>query len=306
MTKIKKKKSEKVIDIGFILLAMGITMFLLSIIFVCAAYLTYSSQKVHELGKEDEVTTLPKDINNVLGLKVGPNTPPDITIRIPILLYHYVEWVKNDPERQKLTIPPTVLTAQIETLKNDGYTFITTNDLAQALNGQKKLPAKVVILTFDDGYMDMYTDVFPILKKEQVKAVAYIVPNFLDHPNYMFTYQVKELANNSLIEIGAHTMDHTWLAGIASKSAAFEIQTSRSALQQMTGKQITSFAYPYGAFDPQAIRFVNEAGFTNAVSTLPGIIESTQHIYYLSRLRPGYRVGKTLLEYLAQDSFAPW
>ena len=269
------------------------------------SFLFYNSRKIPELGDEGYITELPPDVRNVLGSQANL---AEVSLRVPILLYHYVEYVKdkNDTFRQSLNIPPHVLTSQIETLKEAGYTFITTSELTDAIAGKIKLPQKIVILTFDDGYRDFYTDVFPILKKEQVKAVEYVIPDFLNRPNFMFSFQLAEIAKNSLVEIGAHTMDHVWLKGINEKTASYQISQSKKTLESMLNTPINSFAYPYGAFDQQTMQLTKTAGFTNAVSTVPGIEHSLNTRYYLYRLRPGYRTGQELLNYLKQDTFKAW
>jgi len=261
----------------------------------------YESRRIPPPGGED-IMALPVEINKVLGAK---NTNPQVSVRVPILIYHYVEYVKdkNDTFRQKLNIPPHVLTSQVETLKDAGYTFINATELANALSDKQKLPKKVVMLTFDDGYMDFYTDVFPILKKENVKAVEYVITDFLNRPNFMFTLQVQEIAKNPLVEVGDHTVNHTWLKGIAKSQAEYEVSQSKKDLENIIKAPVYSFAYPYGAFDEQAIEAVKNAGFTNAVSTVPGIVHTNNSEYFLYRLRPGYRTGKDLLDYLEGNSF---
>lgn len=267
--------------------------------------LIYNSRKVPEPGSDVRVTKIPAEVKKVLASK---SQNSEIKVRVPILLYHYVEYVqdRNDTIRQKLDIPPYIFLSQLKTLKNAGYTFINSSDLGNALSGKEKLPKNPIMLTFDDGYMDFYTDVYPILEKEDAKAVEYVIPDFLNRPNFMFTFQLQQLAKSPLIEIGAHTMDHVWLKGVASKSAQYEISQSRKELQNITGQAVDSFAYPYGAFDQQAINFVEKAGFTNAVSTIPGIEDTNHTRYFLYRIRPGYRTGQELLSFLKQDTFKLW
>ncbi len=275
-------------------------------ILVSGAHFFYQSRAIPDLVEQKhEVTTLPPDVSNVLAATTN-SFRAEIPLRIPIFLYHYVEYVHDDPERAKLTTPPNVLVAEIETLKKAGYTFITPNDIADAFRLGKRLPLRSVILSFDDGYMDFYTDVFPILEKEQVKAVAYVVPNFLDRPNYMYTWELREIAKSPLVEIGAHTMDHTWLAGMNQKNATYEIAESRKTLQKLLGLPINSFAYPYGSFDLPTIQIVKDAGFTTAASTVPGIVHTRDTEYFLYRLRPGGRTGQELLNFLQQETFKPW
>lgn len=296
---IKKKKHKKFSH------KAGFMSVLIIAFIVLGLFLFYQSRRVPELGEESLVTMLPQELRNVLGTEIGPQLF-ERQIRIPVFLYHYVEYVKDDPGREKLTTPPRILTAQIETLREAGYAFITPDDLISDLSGKITLPEKLVILSFDDGYMDFYTDVFPILKKENVKAIAYIVPNLLNRPNYMFTFQVKEVAKSPLVEIGSHTMNHVWLKGTKKETMEYEIVQSRKTLQDMTQLPINSFAYPYGALDQQAINLVREAGYTNAVSTIPGIVQTMQNKFFLYRLRLGYRTGEELIRFLAQKDFKVW
>lgn len=252
-----------------------------------------------------QVTELPQYAKNVLGSSTTASEP---SVRLPILMYHYVEYVKDrrDTIRMGLDIQPNTLTAQIETLKNDGYLFVTPGYLTLALKGKIQPQTKIIMLTFDDGYRDFYTDVLPILEKEHVPAVAYIVPNFLNHPNYMTTAQVSEIAKSPWVVIGAHTMDHLWLKGLSFSLAQSEIIESRRVLRSMLHVDVNSFAYPYGAFDEQAEKIVESAGFTDAVATVPGIVHTPETQYFLYRLRPGGRTGPELLKFLQQDKFTPW
>ena len=279
-----------------------VKLLLILILIVAAPLLIYHSRRVPEPGSDVRVTKVPEDVKKVLGTTPIEN---NINVRIPILLYHYVEYVqdKKDTIRQSLNIPPYVFASQIETLKNAGYNFVTTSDVAKAINGGSKLPQNPVVLTFDDGYMDFYTDVFPILKKENVRAEEYIISDFLNRPNFMFTFQVKDIARSGLVEIGAHTEDHVWLKGMPKKRAELQIFQSREVIEKITGRPVLSFAYPYGAFDQQTIELTREAGYTNAVSTIPGIEDNKNNEYYMYRIRPGYRTGKELLNYLKQNIF---
>src|SRR5581483_4103848 len=89
-------------------------------------------------------------------------------IQVPILMYHYVsanpQW-PADPARTHLSVTPKAFAAQISYLRLAGYTTITLDDLARALSDGAALPAKPIILTFDDGYQDFYDNAFPLLKK---------------------------------------------------------------------------------------------------------------------------------------------
>lgn len=253
------------------------------------------------IDSREDITTLPPEFKNVLGSKTSPEISAR-TIKIPILMYHYIEYPdKNDKMRVALNIYPEVLDRQIKSLKDAGYTFLSMSDVDKVFAGKMEVPKKGVVLTFDDGYRDFYEYAYPILKKYNVKAVQYVIANFLDRPNHLYTSQLQEIARDGLVEIGAHTMDHMWLKGVDSKTANYEITGSRQRLQQLTGFPITSFAYPYGAFDQQAIDAVERAGFSDAATTVPGNLIVKENKYSLFRLRPGYRTGKSLVDYISQD-----
>lgn len=224
---------------------------------------------------------------------------------VPILLYHYVEYIKDpgDTIRKSLNIIPAVFEEEVKTLKNAGYTFLTPKDLADVLDDKNILPENPVILTFDDGYRDFYTDVFPILKKYKVKAIAYIVPNFLDKPNNMDTWMLKELVKSGLVEIGAHSMNHSYLTELPQKSVEYEVVESKKYLEKILGIPIVSFAYPYGAFDNQTIKIIQDAGFKTAVTTIDGNLVMDINRFFLYRFRSGGRIGENLIKLVKEKKF---
>ncbi len=263
-------------------------------------YLFSSHHNVPETKKNIE-KTVPKEVKSA-----HPFASTSARFRIPILMYHYVEYVKNkkDVTRQSLDIEPVIFEAQVKTLIADHFTFLTMSEVADILDGKKKLPDKPIVLTFDDGYRDFYTDAYPILKKYHVKATAYVVPGFFDQPNYMLTSQIKKLANDSNIELGAHTMHHVYLKNMNSIFAEREILQSKYKLEDIIHQPVISFAYPYGAFDNQAIELSKKAGFSTAVSTIGGIQASQSNRYFLYRMRSGLMTGQVLLNYLQNPPYS--
>lgn len=247
-----------------------------------------------------DVSVIPPEIQKSIA-----NTKPTKQFYVPILLYHYVEYVKDpgDTIRKSLNIVPIVFAAEVKTLKDGGFVFLTTKDLADVLDGKMDFPKKSIILTFDDGYRDFYTDVFPILKKYNVKATIFIVPNFLNKPNNMDTWMLKEIVKSGLVEIGAHTMDHSYLVGLSKKRVEYEVVESKKYLENQLGINVVSFAYPYGAFDDQAIQIVKDAGFKIAVTTIPGTLVTDINRLFLYRLRSGGLTGEDLIKLVERKIF---
>lgn len=279
----KKKRKEKILRKIKLYTILVLELFILSLLLQ-----KLDKQNVEFVEASSQVVTKP------------PVMKPNY--EYPIFIYHYVEYVtdERDTIRKSLNTPPYVLESQIKTLKDAGYVFITPSEIGKIANGRLQIPGKPIILSFDDGYEDFYTDVFPILKENQVKAIVYIVPGFLDHLNHMYSWQLEEIAKSDLVEIGAHTMHHAYLSKMNGNFAKYEIEQSKKELEEELKKPVVSFAYPYGAYSEQTIELVQSSGFTNAVSAEEGTNENLQEIYHLNRIHPGHRVGQSLIEAIEQ------
>lgn len=250
-----------------------------------------------------EVTELPQEVRDKIGM-----AEVDESVRIPILMYHYVEYVKdtNDTIRQSLNINPDIFEAQVKALKEAGFTFLTMREVGLIIDDKMELTPKPVVLTFDDGHWDLLTDVLPILKKYKAKATVYIITDFLDGSDFLSIEQLLKLSQAKEIEIGAHTVHHAYLADRLPMTVKFELEESKQMLEELLNIWIVSFAYPNGALDLQAMDAVQKAGYWTAVSTAPGVNANKANRFALYRLRPGRRTGEGLVEYLEGDSFSAY
>lgn len=269
----------------------GITLLAAGIVFL--VYRTQTKPVVES--KRTEMKHVPREV-----AQKAQVTKPTTAWRVPILMYHYVEFVKdkNDKLREALDVIPPIFDEQMKTLKDAGYTFMTASELADVIDGKRVMPPKPILITFDDGHWDLATDVLPILKKYDVKATAYIISGFIGGSDNLSRAQLTAVANSGLIEIGAHTVHHVSLKGKLAPIVALEVNLSKEQIEAMIHRPVVSFAYPNGSFDQQAIDIVRKAGFRTAVSTIPGETVTNANRYFLFRLRPGNRTGQTFLNYL--------
>jgi peptidoglycan/xylan/chitin deacetylase (PgdA/CDA1 family) len=205
-----------------------------------------------------------------------------------------------------LNVNPNVFENQVATLKNAGYTFMTARELGEVIDGKMKMPVNPILLTFDDGHWDFDTDVLPILKQYHVKATAYIITGFIGGSDFMSEAQLQDVINSGLVDIGAHTVHHLSLKGLPLATVLYEVDESKTWLETNYHLAPVSFAYPNGSFDQQAVDVVRDDGFSTAVSTIPGIEQNNGNRFFFYRLRPGYRTGPTLLDWLQQSSFTEY
>jgi len=216
-------------------------------------------------------------------------TPIFGCVNIPILTYHYVEYVTDEKDtiRQSLNINPDIFENQVKTLKENGYQMYFVSDIPKILAGEVPYASKSAVLTFDDGHWDFVTDVLPILKKYNAKATVYIIVNYLNGSDFMSEDQLKELTKEPLVEIGSHTLSHNSLASASASWASKEISESKQKLEQLLGIKINSFAYPYGGYNRKDEEILKNALYTAAVSTKKGVCQSNDRIFDLYRIKAG-------------------
>jgi peptidoglycan/xylan/chitin deacetylase (PgdA/CDA1 family) len=208
-------------------------------------------------------------------------------LRVPILMYHYVGNNPNpkDSQRDTLSISPDKFQAQVKYLKDNGYSTISLDTLYAALKNQATLPAKPIILTFDDGYIDFYVNAYPILKSYNSSATVFVITGFVGQNPYLTWPQITEMAGSGLISFEAHTVHHSNLPSLSDEAALYELSESKKNLEQMVGIPVNFIAYPFGATDQRIMDLTKRVGFLGGVGTWPDKIQSEGVIYDLPRER---------------------
>lgn len=220
-------------------------------------------------------------------------------LHVPILLYHYVGNNPNpsDKGRDVLSVPPGVFEVQLKAIRDNGFTTITLDDLSRALAGGS-LPVKPVILTFDDGYLDFYYNVWPLLRTYNMQAMAFIPTGLVGGGAYMTWSMVEEVSRSSVVTIGAHSINHVSLPSLSHDRLVAELVDSKKLLEQHTGKPVIWMAYPYGLFDDRVVAEAKRAGYVGSATTLPGSVQYKSRLFHIPRYRAGRRVGADFLRLL--------
>ena len=195
-----------------------------------------------------------------------------------ILAYHSI----SDRRGDDLAVRVADFEGQLGWLRRHGYRSMT---LAQYVDEQPPRGERVVIVTFDDGYADNFTNALPLLRRHGFVATAFVVSDYLD-TDHVFSWdlpkvgtvgdaeafgvltwaQVEEMADSG-VEIGSHSCRHPELTEVSAVQLRDEVARSRQDLGARLGRDVTSFCYPRGKLDDDVTEAVDQAGYRAAVVT---------------------------------------
>lgn len=200
-------------------------------------------------------------------------------IGVPVLYYHSV----NENADNEVTITPEMLKEQLNYINDNDYVTITIKELYDYLKNNQPIPEKSIVITFDDGYMNNYTEAFPILKEMNMKATIFCVGNSLDGSYYLSKDAIKEMSDYG-IDIESHTVNHLHLDTLSYNDQVSELKRSKEILENITGKEVLSIAYPFGDYNDDTLRAVKDAGYKLAFTTNLGLSDRNDNIFELDRI----------------------
>lgn len=213
---------------------------------------------------------------------------------IPIFYYHSV----GGPPPQTLDL--AWFRQHMEALRRLGFTTVTVAELVRGV-----APAgRCAVLAFDDGLLDNFENVVPVLVEMGLRATFYVVPGYdgvtrwvhprsgrwsdVARPGYTVAFESmgprhrRELVGLGM-EIGCHSMTHRKLTQVPLHELEAETAGARRRLEDELGVSVDTFCYPNGRFNRRVVEAVARAGFVAACSTLPGYFRKGGNPYLLNR-----------------------
>lgn len=227
------------------------------------------------------------------------------TAHVPILMYHYLSESPADADiyRRDLSVSPALFTAHLDALQTAGYTPISLYDLLGNLTQGATLPAKPVVLTFDDGYRDNYVNALPILQAHRMKATFFIVSDFIDEkrPEYLSWEMVREMYAAGM-SIEAHGRNHVSLRGKDKDYLIWQALGSAETIQAEIGVRPRFICYPSGEYDQLTIDIFHSANYWAGLTTIQGATHDSRDLFELHRVRVrGTTTPEELLRLLGLD-----
>ena len=195
---------------------------------------------------------------------------------IPILLYHSVSAYAPQGFREWV-LSPQVFSLQMAYLRSNGYSPMTVTQFSSSMDAAPaSLPDRPVLITFDDGFADFYTDALPILEENGFPATMYIPTGLVGNADHWLNQQSQKptMSWSQIIEIdkagiecGSHSLTHPQLDTLAPARARSEISDSKHILEDHLGHTAPSFSYPHGYYNTAVRELVQSAGYSSATAT---------------------------------------
>lgn len=216
--------------------------------------------------------------------------------QVPILCYHHIRDIQM-PSRALNGYEVTVaeFKAQMKALSDSGYQTILPDQLYAYLTRGAALPPKPVMITYDDTDEEQFSIAKPEMDKYGFKGVYYIMTISIGRKNYMTKEQIKQLSDEGHV-IGSHTWDHHRVDRLKNENEIeyrgkkmivnewdFQLTNTKKQLEELTGKPVEYFAYPFGLWSREAIPEIEKRGYKMAF-ILSTARDSTQPLYTVRRM----------------------
>jgi peptidoglycan/xylan/chitin deacetylase (PgdA/CDA1 family) len=233
-------------------------------------------------GADSAKTTTTEETTAPVKLATGPIDKAAVLARkqVPVICYHQIrDWKPTDSKNAKdYIVQVAAFKEHIKMLADSGYHTILPDQLYNYLVTGAPLPKKPVMLTFDDTDLDQYTIAAPEMKKYGFKGVFFVMTVSLGRPHYMTAEMVKKLSDDGHV-IASHTWDHhrvdkyshnsnLVIKGLNGKITnrpvddwVTQIDKPTKKLEEITGKKIQYFAYPFGIWKKPVLPELDKKGF---------------------------------------------
>jgi peptidoglycan/xylan/chitin deacetylase (PgdA/CDA1 family) len=184
---------------------------------------------------------------------------------VPILEYHVLGDVIPGAPYPDLFVSRPAFREEMGWLESHGYQAVTLDEVEKAWYRGGTLPAKPVVLSFDDGYRPQYTFALPELRRHGWPGLL----NLKAQGSDLYTSNVKAMIAAGW-ELAAHTIHHLDLTTLDPAQLKLEVAGSRSILRHKYHVPVDNFCYPAGRFDSNVVAAVKAAGYVGATTEIPG------------------------------------
>lgn len=206
---------------------------------------------------------------------------PAATPHVSILMYHQVGEFARPAAHRAVFCHVKRFRAQMAYLKFMNIPVLSLEQAHRVLFEGQPLARPAVVLTFDDGYENFQEHAWPILQAHGFPVSVFLVSDlmgkssewlgseFSDHPALMSASTVRQLASEG-VSFGSHACSHPRLSRLDDAHMRREVFDSKSALEDLLGREVPDFCYPYGDYNARTVELVQEAGYRTGLTCVKG------------------------------------
>lgn len=214
---------------------------------------------------------------------------PKYCLYAPVIFYHHIQPmdIAEKYKQEYLTVEPSTFESHIKYLKSKKYNFISAETLVNAVNNERTLPAKSIVLTIDDGYSDAYGYAFKVAKDYKVTINVMLITSLIGKGGYLTWDEIKEMRKSKLVYFYNHSADHYDMTYLNKDQATYAVLSAQKILDDTLHNIPRIFVYPSGFYTDTALQVLKENGFIGAFGTESGSSQCDTNILHLQRIRIG-------------------
>ncbi|WP_026882482.1 polysaccharide deacetylase family protein [Clostridium akagii] len=259
-----KNEEKRIIGVSFLILLAVIVWAVFVNINKKSKQDTLSTKIINSVSDENASSTNVTSTNVVASAVTVPMKNNDQGV--PIVMYHSVDDNQSAILSSGLRITKENFASQMKYLKDNDFHTLTMDEINDFLINNKPIPQKSVALTFDDGYEDNYSNVYPILKSYGFKATVFVVVKSIgENSNFLTASQLNEMQQNGM-DIESGTDENVKLADLTSDNQLASLKESKTKLEELLNKKVNYVSYPFGSYNSQTLEDVKNAGYALGLS----------------------------------------
>ncbi len=216
-------------------------------------------------------------------------------MKIPVLYYHKIDFPKKEAVYKGLYVTPVQFKREIGLLKALGYRTISPDELLDFSSGRDIKTKKPILITFDDGFKNNFTNAFPVMKEAGFTGTVFISCDFIGKrgirleeretvkEDFLDEEDIRVMARAGFY-FGSHGKKHCFLDKLGEETLREELSGSKKCLEDILKMPVKFFSYPYGKYDERVVKLAREAGYIGAFTTNKGRIKKGDDPYKLKRI----------------------
>ena len=177
-----------------------------------------------------------------------------------VLVFHKI--VKDEVD-EWADVKLSLFIQLLEVVKRNKQKIVSINGWTENNSGE-------IALSFDDGHSSDFDIVLPLLQEYGAQGTFFVTPNYVGKNGYMSWEQIKTLGEAGM-EIGSHSLNHPYMTTLSTEQLLIELKDSKAQIERSIGKEVVSFAYPFGDCSERTHKVVKEVGYKNICTSKPGL-----------------------------------